>query len=349
MRNGSRRHSNPSAFTLIELLVVIAIIALLISILLPALSSARKEAQATKAASNARQVAIAINQYTLQFRELLPPAYVYAANPLTATNRELTWRLQDQQGSGSNGKGYIHWSASLFDDKGTPADAFQSPGTNFGGAPATNPGSSLNASDDGQVAESPTLQDAQVPRIGFTVNDALMPRNKLVKEGFPRYYRQVRIGEPQNASSTIMVAEMLNRNGSWKPWFQGTLSKSHRPISAFVPVSGTESEPRSQPATTNIPSFEYVDVSDTDNTGSLYATSLISDGNIDALPSINLAARHHPNTAGSKFGGTGHYSFVDGHVERLTVRDTISKRLWGEKYHSLTGPGTAVRRATTTP
>ena len=60
-----------NAFTLIELLVVISIISLLISILLPALASARKSAEAVSCLSNLRQQGIGWQMYTTDHKEMM--------------------------------------------------------------------------------------------------------------------------------------------------------------------------------------------------------------------------------------------------------------------------------------
>jgi prepilin-type processing-associated H-X9-DG protein/prepilin-type N-terminal cleavage/methylation domain-containing protein len=65
--------SRNRAFTIVELMTVIGIIAILTAMLLPALAGARRAAQTTQCASNMRQIAQAMINYSVEFRGKFPP------------------------------------------------------------------------------------------------------------------------------------------------------------------------------------------------------------------------------------------------------------------------------------
>jgi len=74
------------AFTLIELLVVIAIIAILAAILFPVFAQAREQARKASCQSNLKQVALALQMYTVDYDERYPasgmlPGPGQGANP----------------------------------------------------------------------------------------------------------------------------------------------------------------------------------------------------------------------------------------------------------------------------
>jgi prepilin-type N-terminal cleavage/methylation domain-containing protein len=65
-------HSNERGFTLVEVLVVLGIIAVLMSLLMPAITLVRRQSEATKCASNLRQLGMALQMYANSNKGWMP-------------------------------------------------------------------------------------------------------------------------------------------------------------------------------------------------------------------------------------------------------------------------------------
>lgn len=324
-------------FTLIELLVVIAVIALLVGLLLPALGGARASARATACAVNARSVAQGVAFYNSD-TEYFPPSYVYADS-----QTGMTWVKEQQLDSNPNpANGYIHWSAALLGDGDkVPEDAFECPAAPKGGAPATNPGQnpddweSWQQNDLGQGPPGgPTPDDRQARRMAYTGNAAIFPRNKFNITAVRRnqLVRDARVTFP---SRTILATEFLHLAGDWQTIADGAESKSHRPITPFVGgSSGTNVY--QEPDTGNVPRFFYP------NSNEIYPKDQLGAGMIrDGNTILNAVGRTHPNKD-KRIGGGANFSFIDGHVESMNVLESVERKLWGDKFYSLTGRNTLV-------
>ena len=98
----NRSAKRPGGFTLVELLVVIGIIAVLISILLPALNSARRQAQQTACLSNLRQIGLAALSFANEHHQRFPLAgtlWGVAATPQGVNDNKQAYYAYFRDGS----------------------------------------------------------------------------------------------------------------------------------------------------------------------------------------------------------------------------------------------------------
>jgi len=343
-------------FTLVELLVVIGIIAVLIGILLPALNRARESAYAVKCGSNLHQIGIGMAIYLADNKQVFPASYIYVGHSI----------VNGVQTPATPIMGYINWSSYFFQDysdakfsSATPppgiaiatpgpyVDAskwgmFQCPSLDKGGIPATNtaPGNG----DPGIMNDVPNYVDYQAPRMAYTLNEAICPRNKFtnfqqdvrteqfVKSAAIRHSSNVILGTEWNPSSAVVVD---TGEVSGRPVY-----KSHRPVCGFTSITsigGAYTEMVDVP----LPTGNSVGI--IQESAGLITKNPV--GTFQVISRLDWVGRNHGSSGVDGQGWSkkqSNFLYVDGHVEKKDIRNTLSPFQWGETMYSLV-PNTDVQ------
>ena len=306
---------NRRAFTLIELLVVIAIIAILAAILFPVFAQAKESAKKSACLSNSKQIGLAIMQYLSDYDDTYPQAYYYKNNTATLNG-------------GSSG-GYITWTVTT-QPYVKNHQLFVCPSDRNRGLPPDNPPCN-------PFTDTNTLGcEAQVPRLSYIPNSALMPRKRGPQDA-PNTVNATAVDAP---ADVIAMAEMTNHlnciflasSGQQNPERR---NKSHRPVNAIM---------------RNVTGGQWAGQSLADATGLIYAITRQAaegaegwGGPADSGEVTNVAGcRGTANDSGlhirfmepARHSGGSNYTFGDGHSKFNKFVNTINhdRWLWGKTY-----------------
>jgi prepilin-type processing-associated H-X9-DG protein len=165
--------------------------------------------------------------------------------------------------------------------------------------------------------------------MAYTGNAAIFPRNKFTDSGGGRKSTLVRSVVITDPSRTILATEFFYHN-DWDSLMVDSKIKSHRPVTPFVGGS-SGIDVYQEPDFGGLPRFRYPP-----DWAILKKRELGAGVIEDQNTALNAVGRHHPG-GDAEYGGTANFVFVDGHVDKMTVLETVKQRLWGERFYSITG------------
>jgi prepilin-type N-terminal cleavage/methylation domain-containing protein/prepilin-type processing-associated H-X9-DG protein len=310
-----RPQPDRTGFSLVEMLVAIGIIAVIMAILLPALIGARRSADTIACAANLHSIAQGLIMYTQSNQNTYPAAYLYI-------NQQIVNGVQTPN---SPAAGYVHWSSYLYGNGSVPAAAFTCPTMDRGGLPPTN--TTPDNMNTGQVCPGVGVVDQQAPRLAYTVNEALCPRNKFVTnfQSAQRIYRYVKANEVADPSNTILAMEMID-NGTMLSYNDSSTGwiMSHRPIDGFC--NSTSPDVYLLPIGAGFRPSTAADI-DPDP-----STETSSNSRLD------LVGRNHGPRQSYPDHRLSNFAYCDGHVETKSIYDTVGPAQpfqWGAQFYSL--------------
>jgi prepilin-type N-terminal cleavage/methylation domain-containing protein/prepilin-type processing-associated H-X9-DG protein len=301
-------------FTLVELLVVIGVLGVLISLLLPTLAGARHDANQIACAANLRSIGQGLMIYENDNKGLIPASYSYSGQIIVNGVQKFTTPR------------YVHWSYFLYSTGAVSNSAFLCPELEQGGLPPTN------TTDDnllpGQVNDTPGVVDEQAPRIAYTLNEAISPRNKFAIgfQGAVRAYQFVNTSSLPNASGTILATEWAQTGAREMDTDSTFTVASHRPVHAFVGLDGTLDMYQ---LSTSI-AYRRVTAADLDPDPASASKSVTD---------LDWVGRNHGHADGYPDRRRTNFLYLDGHVECKTIYETLAPFEWGEKFYTLVPNG----------